>query len=108
MKNILLLPDGGAGASPPPAPKGPTVQEQLDAANARIAELTSQQQQTGETEKKISAKMALGLTRPQAISVIKRQAEYDASKISKERAQRKSGESLDVRKARAAKLLSKS
>ena len=110
MKKNLLSPDGadGGGSASALAPKAPTLQEQLDAANARISELTSQQQQTSETEKKIAEKMANGLTRQQAISVITRQAAYDASKVAKERTSRKSGESPELRARRAASLLTKS
>lgn len=61
----------------------PTVEElqgQLAAANKTIAALKAEKTQRDADEKIIVEKMSRGLSREQAISVIKRQREHDAAK----------------------------
>lgn len=58
----------------PPAP--PTVEEQ---AAAEIAAMTPTATPKGIKDEDIAAKVAVGLTRDQAIEVLKRQAEEDAA-----------------------------
>jgi len=50
---------------------------ELAEANRKIAEFTAQKAQAGADEQIIAAKMAVGLTREQAVSVIRRQRQFD-------------------------------
>ena len=68
------------------APSIADLQVQLDAANARITQLTAAQVQQTEKEKNIASKMARGLTRAQAIAVIERQEASDATPLANQRA----------------------
>lgn len=66
----------------PPAPPGKTaeqLQAELDAANAVIATLEADKAAADADEQLIQARMAKGLNRAQAVAVVKRQKEYDAS-----------------------------
>ena len=80
---ILYIADGAesGGGKPPIAPK-PTI-ESLLAQNAalqsRLAVYEAREKQQLADETLISEKMRAGLRRNQAITVIKRQREYDAS-----------------------------
>jgi hypothetical protein len=77
-------------AKPPTAPI--VTIESLQAENAalkqQIAELTAKRAQNEAEEKIIGEKMAKGLTRAQAISVIARQKAYDESELGQARAER--------------------
>lgn len=82
MKKILFLlaadPAAGNGAAQPPKP--PTVEElqhQLAAAKAKIAAFEAKDAERASEEAAIAAKVQAGLTRDQAIAVIKRQKEHD-------------------------------
>jgi hypothetical protein len=86
MKNILRAPSAKDAAGAPPVPTIADLQAQLDAANKTIADLQAAKAMASEDEKLIVLKMSTGLTRSQAISVITRQRQYDASEIGKARA----------------------
>jgi hypothetical protein len=97
-----------------PREKEPTIEElqaqlaasnaELAAANATAAELRNKQARQSEEEKLIAAKTAKGLTRPQAIAIIARQKQYDASPVAQERAQRVPWEDQKTRTERAVKI----
>lgn len=87
-----------------PAASGKSVAElesELAAANARIAEMTINKAENDADEAVIAAKMQRGLSRVQALSVIKRQRQYDASSIAAERRARRPGEAASTRERRA-------
>lgn len=53
---------------------------ELAAANRRLAAYETADQERAATEKIVAAKMALGLTREQALAVIERQKQFDQTK----------------------------
>lgn len=62
--------------------KKPTVEDllkQLAAANEKIAAFEAKESERAAEEKQIAEKVAAGLTRDQAIAVIKRQKDHDAA-----------------------------
>jgi len=73
--------------STPPAPPIDLAAENATL-KAKVAELELAKVQSAEEEKVIAAKIAKGLSRAQAIAVIRRQREYDASPIAQERGAR--------------------
>ena len=80
-KNLLLLiadPAGGNG----PAVKAPSIEElqnQLAAANDKIAAFKAKENERAEEEREIAQKVSAGLTREQAMKVIQRQKDHDAA-----------------------------
>ena len=86
MQNILRAPDSKDKTGAPPIPTIAELQAQLAAANQTIVELQAAKALASDDEKLIVLKMSTGLTRSQAISVITRQRQYDASEIGKARA----------------------
>lgn len=64
-----------------------SLQAENAALQAKIKELTESKALQDADEKVINEKMAIGLTRNQAISVLRRQRAYDASDVGKIRAQ---------------------
>ena len=84
MKSILHIADGPGsnGGAPPPPPKPGGIEDlkqQLALKDAKIVELTTAQIANVELEKKVAVKLGLGLTRGQALAVLRRQDEYDKS-----------------------------
>ncbi|HTB86021.1 MAG TPA: hypothetical protein VK742_20415 [Candidatus Sulfotelmatobacter sp.] len=85
MKSFTLLllaadPAAGNGPAKTPPAKTPTIEElqaQLDAANAKLADASAADAARIEVEKAIAEKTSKGLTREQAIAVIRRQKEHD-------------------------------
>ena len=53
---------------------------ELAAANRRLAAYETADQERAATEKIVAAKMAIGLTREQALAVIERQKQFDQTK----------------------------
>jgi hypothetical protein len=81
---ILLMPDTQTGAeSGQPetdAAKLKRLTAELAAANRRLAACEAADQERAATEKQVAAKMAIGLSREQALAVIERQKQYDQAK----------------------------
>lgn len=77
MKQILLSPDPADGGKSEIDAMKKTIAE-LKAENAK---LTGVAKQSVEDEKLIAEKVAMGLTRDQAIAVIKRQRDHGAKRI---------------------------
>lgn len=83
MKRLLFIPDppeGGGGTDTAPKSKTPAeLRAENEALQKRIAELEAAKAEKSEEEKEIAIKVGKGLTRDQAISVIRRQKEHDAA-----------------------------
>jgi hypothetical protein len=77
---ILLAPKSTDGAAPPSTSD---LQAQLAAANIKITQLTRKQTAVSEFEKKVNAKIALGLKRDQAAAAVRHQDEFEASDYAK-------------------------
>jgi len=99
MKNqILLIPDAPQGGTGVPPVKPETDAEKIarleaESATARatITRYESADAERAETEKIVRAKITLGLTRQQALSVIGRQKAHDAEQkqnLGKQKAER--------------------
>ena len=78
--NILLAPKSTDGAAPS---SDAELRLQLAAANAKIAELTQAQTALSEFEKKVAAKIALGLKRDQAVAAVRNQEQFETSEYAK-------------------------
>jgi hypothetical protein len=105
---ILLSPDKPDDKGPSNSQEDPPavaeLKSKLDAANKKIVQLTIEKVIRTEDEKIIVEKMSKGLTRAQAVKIVERQKQYDASVIAQERAARKPGESSQRRADRLATL----
>jgi hypothetical protein len=70
----------GGGGAQTPAPTVEGLQAENAQLRARIVELEGQQKENAEVEKVVREKMGIGLSREQALAVIRRQKEHDAAK----------------------------
>jgi hypothetical protein len=94
-ENKIANAPGGPGApasasssAAPPATDAPPktaeqLQKELDAAHAELAVFRSAKAAASDEEVLVAAKMAVGLTRPQAAAVIRRQRAFDESDFGK-------------------------
>ena len=86
MKRILPTPGSSAGGSPPNETQEQTIQR-LTALNAelrgQLEKYIKVEAQRAADEKIIAEKMARGLSRQQAVNVIRRQREFDTAAKSK-------------------------
>ena len=82
--NLLLIPDQQSGGENPKpetdAAKIKRLTAELAAAKRRIASYENADQERAAMEKIVAAKMALGLSREQALAVIERQKQFDQTK----------------------------
>lgn len=82
MKKVLLNPDSASGGTSPKETQAQTIQR-LTAENAdlrgRLEKYETAEAQRAADEKIITEKMAHGLSRQQAINVIRRQRDFDAA-----------------------------
>jgi hypothetical protein len=104
MIKILRIADGADGGAKAKTPSVADLQAENDALKSQLAQLTTEKAIQTADEKVIVAKMGQGLTRVQAVKVVERQKQYDASVTAQERAARKPGETPQARAERLQKL----
>ena len=83
MKKLLFIADppaGGGGATETPAQTIARLTAELKIATDKIVSYEKADAQRTADEKVIAQKMSLGLSRDQAIAVIKRQKDHDTAK----------------------------